>query len=133
MLGIISATRVPLMQPISCRYAAKARDSTSRSPKVIDLPMHVKAGRPANFATDSSNTSRTEAYLSISISAGTPGGYCFSQILSTVILLRPALSRRAASAALPGLRAAGVDCPPRMLHPPQAPASRADATPCSCA
>ena len=74
MLGIISATRVPLRQPFAWSHAANAPDSVSSSPNVIDLPMHVKAGRAANLATLSSNTSRSDAYSLTSISAGTPFG-----------------------------------------------------------
>ena len=74
MLGIISATRVPFLQPFACRYAPNAADSRSSSAKVIDLPMQVNAGRVANFVALSSNTSRTDLYSLTSISAGTPFG-----------------------------------------------------------
>ena len=63
MLGIISATRVPFLHPFACSHAPNAADSVSSSPKVIDLPMHVNAGRVAYFAHDSSNRSRTESYV----------------------------------------------------------------------
>ncbi len=74
MLGIISATRVPFPQPFAWRNDPNAADSVLRSSKVRVLPMHVNDGRSPNWATLSSNTSRTEAYSLTSISAGTPFG-----------------------------------------------------------
>src|SRR5664279_470864 len=86
MLGIISATRVPFLQPMPCSQAPNADDSVSSSANVIDLPMHVNAGRDPYLPTLSSNISRTDAYSLMSISAGIPFGYCLSQILSTQVL-----------------------------------------------
>ncbi len=84
MFGIIRATRAPFLQPCACSQPANAVDSVSSSENVIDLPMHVNAGRAAYFATLSSNTSRTDEYSVTSMSAGTPFGYCLSQIRSTI-------------------------------------------------
>src|SRR6516164_4575203 len=44
--------------------------------------MQMKALRSANFAKLSSSSATSEAYGAVSISAGTPGGYCLSQIRS---------------------------------------------------
>ena len=74
MLGIISATRAPFLQPMPCSQAPNAADSVSSSANVSVLPMHENAGRVAYLATLSSNTSRTDAYSLTSISAGTPFG-----------------------------------------------------------
>jgi hypothetical protein len=63
-----------LRQPFACSQAANAVDTVSSSPNVIELPMHVYAGREAYLATLSSNTSRSDAYSPMSISAGTPFG-----------------------------------------------------------
>src|SRR5581483_12180787 len=48
------------------------------------LSMQMKALRSANFAKLSSSNSTSEAYWVVSISAGTPGGYCLSQTRSMV-------------------------------------------------
>ena len=61
MFGIISATRVPGLQPAPCRYAPNAAESVSSSAKVSVLPMQVNAGRAANLPQLSSNTSRSDA------------------------------------------------------------------------
>ena len=61
MLGIISATRVPFLHPCPCSQAPNAADSASSSAKVIDLPMHVNAGRVAYFAQLSSKSSRIDS------------------------------------------------------------------------
>ncbi len=74
MLGIISATREPFLQPCPCSHAANAAVSVSSSEKVIDLPMQVYALRLAYLVQLSSNTSRIDAYVLTSISAGTPLG-----------------------------------------------------------
>src|SRR5262249_23226585 len=86
ILGIMSATRAPFASPRPCRKAPKAADCDSSSAKVIDLPMHVYAGRGPNSATVRSKTSRTDAYALTSISAATSFGYDFNQILSTLSL-----------------------------------------------
>ena len=65
---------MPLPPPMPCSQAPNADDSVSSSANVIDLPMQVNAGRDAKRATDSSKTSRIDAYSPTSISAGTPGG-----------------------------------------------------------
>ena len=57
-----------------CSHAPNAADSVSSSANVIDLPMHVNAGRAPYLPTLSSKTSRTDAYSLMSISAGTPFG-----------------------------------------------------------
>src|SRR3982751_3226919 len=44
--------------------------------------MQIKALRSENFLKLSSNSSTSEEYWVTSISAGTPAGYCFSQIRS---------------------------------------------------
>jgi len=49
-------------------------ESALNSSNVMVLPMHVNDGRSPNWATLSSNTSRTDAYSLTSISAGTPFG-----------------------------------------------------------
>src|SRR6266496_58794 len=49
--------------------------------------MQMKALRSANFAKLSSKSSTSEAYWVWSISAGTPAGYCLSQIRSMVVPL----------------------------------------------
>ena len=90
MFGIISATRAPFPQPRACSQPPNAVDSASSSANVIDLPMHVYAGRAEYLAMLSSNTSRTDAYSPTSMSAGTPFGYCLSQILSTMCSSRMA-------------------------------------------
>src|SRR5215472_3757143 len=46
--------------------------------------MQMKALRSANFAKLSSSSSTSEEYCVVSISAGTPGGYCLSQTRSMV-------------------------------------------------
>ena len=74
MLGIISATREPFLQPMPCSHAPNAADSVSSSANVRLFPMQVNAGRVAYLATLSSNTSRIDAYSLTSISAGTPFG-----------------------------------------------------------
>src|SRR6266436_8960148 len=51
--------------------------------------MQMKALRSANFAKLSSNSSTSDPYRVVSISAGTPGGYCLSQIRSMVFPLFP--------------------------------------------
>src|SRR6185437_2282267 len=51
--------------------------------------MQMKALRSANFAKLSSSSSTSEAYWVTSISAGTPAGYCLSQIRSMDFSLRP--------------------------------------------
>src|SRR6185437_12242267 len=48
--------------------------------------MQMKALRSANFAKLSSNSSTSEAYWVGSMSVGTPGGYCLSQIRSIAFL-----------------------------------------------
>src|ERR1700742_4801277 len=50
--------------------------------------MQMKALRSANFLKLSSNSSTSEAYCVTSISAGTPAGYCLSQIRSMVTPLQ---------------------------------------------
>ena len=74
MLGIISATRAPFLHPMPCSQAPNAIDSVSSSANVIDLPMHVNAGRVPYLLTLSSKISRTDAYSLTSISAGMPFG-----------------------------------------------------------
>ena len=74
MLGIISATRVPFLQPMPCSHAPNAADRWSSVVNVIDLPMQVNAGRAPYLPTASSNISRTDAYSFTSISAGIPLG-----------------------------------------------------------
>src|SRR5947208_1660502 len=49
--------------------------------------MQINALRSANFAKLSSNSSTSDAYWLTSISAGTPAGYCLSQIRSMVFPL----------------------------------------------
>src|SRR5581483_3588373 len=53
------------------------------------LSMQMKALRSANFAKLSSSSSTSEAYWVVSISAGTPGGYCLSQTRSMVFPPNP--------------------------------------------
>src|ERR1700687_1760449 len=81
-LGIISATRAPLLRPRPCKNAPNAADNLSRSAKVIVRPMHENAGRDPNFAQLSSSTSRSDAYSLTSISAGMPAGEDVHQIFS---------------------------------------------------
>src|SRR3981189_1141133 len=59
--------------------------------------MQMKALRSENFAKLSSSSSTSDEYWVTSISAGTPGGYCFSQMRSMVfpLCLIPRLSRDA--------------------------------------
>src|SRR5271163_1226382 len=66
----------------------------------MDLSMQMKALRSLNFAKLSSSNSTRDEYWVTSISAGTPAGYCLSQMRSMLIPsrfvsleLRP-LSRR---------------------------------------
>src|SRR5258706_8854472 len=49
--------------------------------------MQMKALRSANFAKLSSSNSTRDVYWDTSISAGTPGGYCLSQMRSMVFPL----------------------------------------------
>src|SRR5438094_7488147 len=49
--------------------------------------MQINALRSANFAKLSSNSSTSDEYWVTSISAGTPAGYCLSQIRSMVFPL----------------------------------------------
>src|SRR5882724_9148146 len=49
--------------------------------------MQMKALRSANFAKLSSSSSTRDVYWVTSISAGTPAGYCFSQMRSMVFPL----------------------------------------------
>src|SRR5207237_9117796 len=49
--------------------------------------MQMKALRSANFAKLSSSNSTSDAYWDTSISAGTPDGYCLSQMRSMVFPL----------------------------------------------
>ena len=49
MLGIISATRAPFVQPMPCSHAPNAADSASSSAKRDRRPMHENAGRVANL------------------------------------------------------------------------------------
>src|SRR2546430_3271825 len=49
--------------------------------------MQMNALRSANFAKLSSNSSTSDEYWVTSISAGTPAGYCLSQIRSMVFPL----------------------------------------------
>src|SRR5690606_12753908 len=56
----------------------------SSSPKLIECPMFVNAGRLRYFAKDCSRKSRSDGNSLTSISAGTPSGYSFSQIFSIV-------------------------------------------------
>src|SRR6266576_7159723 len=49
--------------------------------------MQMKALRSANFAKLSSSNSTSDAYWDTSISAGTPAGYCLSQMRSMVFPL----------------------------------------------
>ena len=129
-LGIISATRAPLPPPMPCSHAPNAADSVSSSANVIDLPMQVNEGRDAYFEALSSKMSRSDAYSLTSISAGTPGGYCLSQIFSTSILPRGGPSGRA-PVPCRAARAAGVspgDARGTILH--RNPAAPARAAPC---
>src|SRR6202042_610619 len=48
----------------------------------MDLSMQMKALRSLNFAKLSSNNSTRDEYWVTSISAGTPAGYCLSQMRS---------------------------------------------------
>src|SRR5579872_3586610 len=48
----------------------------------MDLSMQMKALRSLNFAKLSSNSSTRDEYWVRSISAGTPAGYCLSQMRS---------------------------------------------------
>src|ERR1043165_8028885 len=60
----------------------------------MDLSMQMKALRSLNLAKLSSKSSTRDEYWVTSISAGTPAGYCLSQIRSMVFPLwfpRPAL------------------------------------------
>src|SRR5437763_15331425 len=50
--------------------------------------MQMKALRSANFAKLSSSNSTSDEYWDGSMSAGTPAGYCLSQIRSMVFPLR---------------------------------------------
>src|SRR6476659_4872825 len=49
--------------------------------------MQMKALRSANFAKLSSSSSTRDVYCDTSISAGTPAGYCLSQMRSMVLPL----------------------------------------------
>src|ERR1700730_4581153 len=55
--------------------------------------MQMKALRSLNFATLSSSNSTRDAYWVTSTSAGTPAGYCLSQIRSMVFPLPVCLTR----------------------------------------
>src|ERR1019366_8732818 len=53
----------------------------------MDLSMQMKALRSLNFAKLSSSSSTRDEYWVTSISAGTPAGYCFSQMRSMLFPL----------------------------------------------
>src|SRR5438445_10245982 len=55
--------------------------------------MQMNALRSANFAKLSSNSSTSDVYWVTSISAGTPAGYCLSQMRSMVFPLPVCLTR----------------------------------------
>src|SRR5690349_20240626 len=86
---MISATRAPGFMPRLCSQAPMRFEYVSSSPNVMDLSMHTKALRFAYFWNDSSSRCTSERYWFGSMSAGTPGGYDFNQILSMLCLLSP--------------------------------------------
>ncbi len=69
--GIMMATRAPLARPLDWRKAPKSADWRSSSPKLMVLPMQVKAGRPAYCLQALTSRSPMELAVSGASSAGT--------------------------------------------------------------
>ena len=80
--GIMMARRSPFLKPIICSQAPKARESSSSSRYVMLFPICTYAMLSACAAQVTSRSSFSERSWFGSMSAGTPAGYDFSQILS---------------------------------------------------
>src|SRR5207253_10188989 len=82
VFGSMTAMRSPFRKPACCSQAAKARVSSSSFPYLSSVPIWTKATRAACRAQACSSSCFSERSCAGSTSAGTSGGYDFSQTLS---------------------------------------------------
>src|ERR1700687_6139754 len=75
----------------------------------MDLSMQMKALRSENFAKLSSSSSTRDEYWVTSISAGTPAGYCLSQMRSMLFPLLVRFPRLARLLARDGLLGGNIE------------------------